>query len=47
MVATTDWGGQWNLLGTWSDFVARNNIVKLSCWTTTGYVVIADGIKWQ
>lgn len=40
-------GGVWNLLGTWGDFVSGNNTVKLSCWTTTGYVVMADAIKWQ
>lgn len=36
-------GGVWNSLGTWN-FVAGSNNVKLSCWTTTGYVVIADAI---
>jgi hypothetical protein len=40
-------GGSWQLLGTWGDFVAGNNQVKLSCWTGTGFVVIADAIKWQ
>lgn len=38
-------GGKWNLLGTWS-MTAGNNTVKLSCWTTTGFVVMADAIKW-
>ncbi len=40
-------GGKWNLLGTWTDFVSGNNTVKLSCWTTAGYVVMADAVKWQ
>jgi hypothetical protein len=38
-------GGSWQLLGTWS-FNAGNNDVKLSCWTTTGFVVLADAVKW-
>lgn len=39
-------GGSWQTLGTWS-FTAGANNVKLSCWTGTGYVVIADAIRWQ
>jgi hypothetical protein len=39
-------GGKWNLLGTWG-LNAGSNQVKLSCWTTTGYVVLADAIQWQ
>ncbi|MBA4146608.1 MAG: N-acetylmuramoyl-L-alanine amidase [Verrucomicrobia bacterium] len=39
-------GGSWQSLGSWS-MNAGSNQVKLSCWTTTGYVVIADAIKWQ
>lgn len=39
-------GGSWQHLGTWS-FNAGNNTVKLSCWTTTGFVVVADAVKWQ
>jgi GH25 family lysozyme M1 (1,4-beta-N-acetylmuramidase) len=39
-------GGQWNSLGLFN-FAAGNNEVKLSCWTTTGFVVMADAIKWQ
>lgn len=38
-------GGSWQLLGNFN-FNAGNNDVKLSCWTTTGYVVIADAVKW-
>jgi hypothetical protein len=38
-------GGVWNLLGTWSMSGTVN--VKLSCWTTTGFVVMADAIKWD
>jgi len=37
-------GGAWNYLGTWA-FTTGNN-VQLSCWTTTGYVVMADAIKF-
>jgi N-acetyl-anhydromuramyl-L-alanine amidase AmpD len=37
-------GGAWRTLGTWS-FSAGWNRVVLSRWTTTGYVVIADGIR--
>lgn len=36
-------GGQWNTLGTWS-FAAGTNNVALSCWATSGYVVIADAV---
>jgi hypothetical protein len=36
-------GGKWNYLGTWN---MSSGKVQLSCWTTTGYVVIADAIKW-
>ena len=25
----------------------RTNTVRLSCWTTSGYVVMADAIKWE
>jgi hypothetical protein len=39
-------GGRWNSLGTWS-MNAGNNTAKLSCWTTTGYIVVADAVKWQ
>jgi hypothetical protein len=39
-------GGSWQLLGSYP-MNAGSNQVKLSCWTTTGYVVIADAIKWQ
>ncbi|MFN7138042.1 MAG: N-acetylmuramoyl-L-alanine amidase [Limisphaerales bacterium] len=39
-------GGTWQNLGSWS-MNAGNNEVKLSCWTTTGYVVIADAIRWR
>lgn len=38
-------GGQWNLLGTYN-FAAGSNQVKLSCWTTVGYYVIADAVKF-
>ena len=39
-------GGGWQLLGSWN-MNSGNNEVKLSCWTTTGFVVIADAVKWE
>jgi hypothetical protein len=39
-------GGSWQLLGSWS-MNAGSNTVQLSCWTTLGFVVIADAIKWE
>ncbi|MCX7624865.1 MAG: N-acetylmuramoyl-L-alanine amidase [Candidatus Sumerlaeaceae bacterium] len=38
-------GGQWNLLGTVS-LSAGNQTTRLSCWTTSGYYVIADAIRY-
>lgn len=37
-------GGKWNVLATKS-LGAGSQVVQVSCWTTTGYVVIADAIK--
>lgn len=37
-------GGQWNTLGIYN-FASGSNHVQLSCYTTSGYVVIADAIK--
>ena len=39
-------GGKWNLLGTYSFGTGTGFPTRLSCWATTGYVVIADAIKW-
>jgi len=39
-------GGKWNLLGTYSFGTGTGFPTKLSCWTTSGFVVIADAIKW-
>ena len=39
-------GGAWNLLGSWT-MSAGTAQTKLSCWTTTGFVVVADAVKWQ
>ncbi len=39
-------GGKWNALGSWS-MNAGANQVKLSCWTTTGFIVVADAVRWQ
>ena len=38
-------GGSWQLLGSWS--MSGSVDVKLSCWTGTGFVVVADGIRWD
>jgi N-acetylmuramoyl-L-alanine amidase len=38
-------GGKWNLLGT-ASLAAGNNTTYLSCWTTAGYYVIADAVKY-
>jgi beta-xylosidase len=38
-------GGKWNLLG--SRTLNGSVTTKLSCWTTTGFVVIADAIKYE
>ncbi|MGI8905331.1 MAG: hypothetical protein ACR2IE_02440 [Candidatus Sumerlaeaceae bacterium] len=37
-------GGVWQSLGTFY-LLSGTNSVKLSCWTTTGYVVMADAIR--
>lgn len=37
-------GGTWQSLGTYP-LNAGTNQVKLSCWTTTGFFVMADAIK--
>lgn len=39
-------GGKWNSLGTYSFAAGTGGCVKLSCWTTTGFVVIADAVKF-
>jgi hypothetical protein len=39
-------GGKWNLLGNFN-LNAGSNKVLLSCWTATGFIVVADAIKWQ
>lgn len=39
-------GGVWNSLGSFN-LNAGANQVKLSCWTTTGFVVVADAVRWQ
>jgi len=38
-------GGKFNLLGNVS-LAAGNNTTKLSCWTTTGFVVVADAVRY-
>jgi len=39
-------GGKWNLLGTYNFGTGTGYPTKLSCWTTLGYNVMADAIKW-
>ena len=39
-------GGQWVNQGAYS-MNAGNNTIKVSCWTATGAVVVADAVKWQ
>ncbi len=39
-------GGKWNSLGS-HNLGTGGAWVKKSCWATTGYVVIADAIKWH
>ncbi len=39
-------GGKWNSLGSYT-FAGGLTTVKVSCWTTTGFIVMADAIKWQ
>jgi len=38
-------GGSWQTLGTWS-FNAGSNTVRLSCWTTTGFFVVGDAVRF-
>lgn len=38
-------GGSWQSLGNFN-FNAGNNNVKLSCWTGTGFIVVADAVKF-
>lgn len=38
-------GGKWNSLGSYS-FGAGNRTTRLSCWTSSGDVVIADAVRW-
>lgn len=39
-------GSKWVLLGTWNFYQGTAQRVQLSCWTTTGYYVIADAVKF-
>lgn len=39
-------GGMWNSLGTYNFLAGTSGNVKLSCWTTAGFVVIADAVKF-
>jgi hypothetical protein len=38
-------GGSWQALGSWA--MSGTKDVKLSCWTTTGFIVVADAVKWD
>ena len=39
-------GGKWNLLGTWTFAAGTAQRVQLSCWTTAGYYVVADAVRF-
>lgn len=39
-------GGGWQLLGTFNLNAGTAERVKLSCWTTAGYYVVADAVKF-
>jgi hypothetical protein len=40
-------GGTWVLLGTWNFAAGTAERVRLSCWTSTGQFVVADGIRFE
>jgi hypothetical protein len=40
-------GGKWNTLTTQSFGTGTGYPTKKSCWATTGFVVIADAVKWH
>ncbi|MDI6829429.1 MAG: NBR1-Ig-like domain-containing protein, partial [Armatimonadota bacterium] len=40
-------GGKWNVLTTQNFGTGTGYPTKKSCWATTGYVVIADAVKWH
>jgi peptidoglycan/xylan/chitin deacetylase (PgdA/CDA1 family) len=39
-------GGTWNALGTYNFSAGTSTKVRLSCWTTGGYYVVADAVKF-
>jgi hypothetical protein len=39
-------GGKWNYLGNFN-IAGGANTVQLSCWTTTGFIVVADAVNWR
>jgi len=39
-------GGTWVNQGSYA-LAASGNYVELSCWTATGFIVVADAVKWQ
>lgn len=39
-------GGQWRSLGTFN-LPAGDNQVQLSCWTSSGSVIVADAVRWR
>jgi len=40
-------GGTWQLLGSWNFNQGTAVRVQLSCWTTAGYYVVADAVKFE
>ena len=39
-------GGTWVQLGQWNFYQGTAERVRLSCWTTAGYYVIADAVRF-
>ena len=40
-------GGTWVTLGTWSFNAGSDVRVRLSCWTTAGFYVVADAVRFE
>jgi hypothetical protein len=40
-------GGTWQELGTFTFSAGTAERVRLSCWTTAGYYVIADAVRFE
>jgi hypothetical protein len=40
-------GGTWVVLGTWTFNAGTSQRVRLSCWTTAGFYVVADAVRFE